>query len=135
MSFGSTPVPRKPGAGPLTPAEAALRLLPHGPTFPLQALRIVIGRAAGPIQVDLDLSAHDPGPSARISRRHAELTWVEGQLTLRDLGSRNGTRVNGEPLRAAEPGQPSPARALRPGDRIALAHLELELIRAPRGGA
>jgi len=36
-----------------------------------------------------------------VSRFHAELTRTDGRLELRDLGSRNGTRVDGQPVRAA----------------------------------
>jgi hypothetical protein len=43
---------------------------------------------------------HDVGvsiPSEYVSRRHAELSWDGDRLRIRDLGSRNGTRVNGRP--------------------------------------
>ncbi len=45
----------------------------------------VIGRAG------VELSADGPG----ISRRHAAITVEGGRMTLSDLGSRNGTFVNG----------------------------------------
>jgi hypothetical protein len=51
-----------------------------------------------------------PVPSPEASRRHAELRFHDGGWVLHDLGSTNGTRVNGEPVI----GQ----RGLRPGDRI-----------------
>ena len=45
------------------------------------------------------------GPEAKfriqqdqVSRRHCELTALEGVVHLRDLGSRNGTRLEGRPL-------------------------------------
>jgi hypothetical protein len=49
----------------------------------------VIGRTQ-----DCDL----PIPSQRVSRRHAELFWREGRPWLKDLGSQNGTYVNGKRL-------------------------------------
>jgi S1-C subfamily serine protease len=49
---------------------------------------VVLGRVTG-----ADLVIRD----ARASRRHAELTPVDGGLRLRDLGSANGTLVDGEP--------------------------------------
>ena len=53
---------------------------------------LVLGRVQG-----ADLVIRD----ARASRRHAELTPVEGALRLLDLGSANGTLVDGEPVREA----------------------------------
>lgn len=52
---------------------------------------LTIGRAS-----DAGLSV----PSPRVSRNHAEVVWREGQPLLRDLGSQNGTSVNG--LRVTE---------------------------------
>jgi pSer/pThr/pTyr-binding forkhead associated (FHA) protein len=52
----------------------------------------VVGRFA-----DCDL----PIPDASISRRHARLTVTGRNVTIEDLGSKNGTRVNG--VRLQEP--------------------------------
>lgn len=54
------------------------------------------------------------------SRRHAVLRLVEGRLEVVDLGSRNGTFVNGE--RVETP------RRLRPGDRIQIGSDTLEVL-------
>jgi ABC-type multidrug transport system ATPase subunit len=56
-----------------------------------------------------------------VSRRHAELRSTGGRLVVRDLGSRFGTRVNGEPVRE---------QALQDGDRIGFATVLYQL----RGG-
>jgi adenylate cyclase len=53
---------------------------------------LIVGRAP-----TCDLSVADP----TISRRHAELVCEEDQVTLRDLGSSNGTFVNGRKIAAA----------------------------------
>lgn len=37
-------------------------------------------------------------PSSRVSRRHAEIFWKDGKAWIRDLGSQNGTQVNGRPV-------------------------------------
>ncbi len=46
-----------------------------------------------------DAGCDFPLPSEIVSRRHAEIRWVDGKprgrFVLRDLGSRNGTRVDG----------------------------------------
>ena len=56
-----------------------------------------------------------------ISRRHAEIAVKEdGSCWIRDLGSKNGTAVNGMPLRDDK------ERLLKEGDRIAFSHLEIE---------
>ncbi len=38
-------------------------------------------------------------PSSRISRRHAEFHWKAGRVVLVDLGSQNGTLINGRRIR------------------------------------
>src|SRR5687767_2646385 len=52
-----------------------------------------------------------------LSRRHAEISWADGNWLVRDCGSVNGTVVNGAMLQA-------PA-VLRPGDRIVLGDSEV----------
>jgi pSer/pThr/pTyr-binding forkhead associated (FHA) protein len=47
-----------------------------------------------------------------VSGRHCELSFSEGIWSIRDLGSTNGTKVNGQQV---------PVKALRPGDEIAIA--------------
>jgi VWFA-related protein len=54
--------------------------------------------------------------SSRVSRYHAEITAHGRRISIADLRSKNGTRVNGQVV------QESP---LRPGDRIAIADVEL----------
>jgi len=49
-------------------------------------------------------------PSTRISRRHAEVFWKEGKPHLKDLGSQNGTLVNGKRITGEH--------ALQDGDEI-----------------
>jgi DNA-binding NtrC family response regulator len=42
-------------------------------------------------------------PDSSVSRAHARLRFVDGSLTVEDLGSRNGTAVTATPLSAGEP--------------------------------
>ncbi len=76
-------------------------------TFILDRHSIVIGREGG----NLDIPIHgDP----YISRRHAEIVWMGSAWGIRDLGSTNGTRVNGVPLEGSE------VKLLAPDDVIDL---------------
>ena len=59
-------------------------------TYELQGPTTLLGRGT-----DCDLRLVDPG----VSRHHAELRMEEGQVVLVDLGSTNGTFVNGQPVR------------------------------------
>ena len=54
-----------------------------------------------------------------LSRRHAEVTYGGGQFHARDLGSRNGSSLDGEPLRGGVVARPG-ARVLRTGGTIFL---------------
>ncbi len=58
--------------------------------------------------------------SQQASRQHAELRWDQGHWWVRDLGSRNGTLVNRQPIRNAV--------QLRDGDRIEAAGCEMTFV-------
>lgn len=53
-----------------------------------------------------------------VSRRHAEVSFAGDKLVIRDMGSSNGTWVDGEPVTA----DPQP---LRPGQQVFLGHIPL----------
>jgi hypothetical protein len=79
------------GATSTAPAGArivALRLLDHGPARPLGASSHL---SIGSDPVRNDLVVEDPFAS----RVHCVLRWHRDELVLEDLGSRNGTFVNG----------------------------------------
>ena len=77
---------------------------------------LTIGRAT-----DVELVLPDP----LASRRHARLSSRGGRLVISDLGSTNGTRINGERVREAVVG---------PGDRIEIGATRLEIVVAPPPG-
>jgi predicted component of type VI protein secretion system len=85
------------------------RLVPlsAGPAPPVNLQRpvILIGR-----HPDCDVRIDLP----QVSRRHCCIALAYDRLTIRDLGSRNGVRVNGLPIEEAQ---------LRPGDEVAIAAL------------
>jgi len=81
----------------------------EGLEVPIDRDRFVIGRG-----FDADLAVAEP----TISRLHAALERRGDALTLEDLGSTNGTRVNGRRETRAR---------LRDGDEIELGRLQLRL--------
>ena len=89
-------------------------LVVNGVAFPLREGKNVIGRDPD-AQIRLD--------SAAVSRRHAAILITGDDAVLQDLGSRNGTHVNGEKLEAARP--------LRAGDEIKIAQFAIRFLNAP----
>lgn len=85
-----------------SPVVAATLVIAGRSPMPLTST-VVIGRSP-----DCEISFDD----ANISRRHAEIKVVLGAHVISDLGSTNGTRVNGVPITLE--------RTLRDGDIIAL---------------
>lgn len=80
--------------------------------YDLERPVVVIGRGQ---DCDIILDEH------QVSRQHARLQQTPQGWTLVDLGSTNGTQVNGHPLRAHAP------YPLQPGDRVALGTAVLAL--------
>ena len=78
---------------------------------------MVIGRE------DADITIHD----SEVSRRHAEVRLAGAGLEIEDLGSTNGTFVNGERIQGE--------RALGPGDVIRVGNTELALDGPPAAAA
>src|SRR5262245_47832535 len=87
-----------------------VRLVPEGPVeaepATVRRFPFVVGRHR-----DCDYRPDDP----LVSRRHLALTLRDGRVWVEDLGSRNGTRLNGEPLEETLP--------LDDGDRLDLGGL------------
>ncbi len=78
--------------------------------FPLDAADHLVGRRSDAQDIHPEVAINDPG----ISRRHLRLLRGADGLAALDLGSMNGTRLNGAAL---EPNVPTP---LREGDQITL---------------
>jgi len=89
----------------------AVRLvaLDEGPDIPLDREMLVVGRHP---QCDARLD------SIRVSRRHCCMTPDHGEVVVKDLGSTNGIRINGQRV---EKGR------LRPGDELSIAHIRYRL--------
>src|SRR5262249_62274514 len=56
--------------------------------------------------------------SPRVSRRHCCMALVRDGVLVRDLGSTNGTRINGQRVEEG---------VLRPGDELSIAHYRYQL--------
>jgi len=81
-----------------------------GSEFPLERECVILGRDPN---VDL------PFDDSSMSRQHAAVEFVDRQFRVRDLGSTNGTLLNGNPVQVGE---------LQHGDRLELGSQELQLI-------
>ena len=82
--------------------------------------RIVIGRTMDDEVVDFDLTPYDAYHYG-VSRRHALMSLVDGFLYIEDLGSTNGTRINGFQLTSKQ------RYRLRDGDEIEFARLRMTI--------
>jgi len=88
---------------------ARLVALDEGSDIPLDRSMVVVGRH--PLcDVRLD--------SLRISRHHCCMTQDKEEVVVRDLGSTNGIRINGERVERGR---------LRPGDELSIAHIRYRL--------
>ena len=89
----------------------------QGGEFPLRPEKeIVIGRSS-----DLDMVLVED----MVSRIHAKIALAQGRITIQDLGSTNGTFVNGEKIKQTR---------LKEGDRILIGTSILKLILSDNAG-
>ncbi len=102
----------------MTERAYALRFISgkyQGGEYPLQDARdLVIGRSS-----DLDMVLIED----MVSRKHAKITLQDGAITIADLGSTNGTFVNGEKVKKAQ---------LKEGDRVLIGTSILKLVTVQR---
>ncbi len=105
-------------------AELALYLVDAKQTLQLAGrTEFTLGRVAEgqPILPDVDLSPFE-AYSQGVSRLHAALKIARNRVTILDLGSSNGTRVNGQKI------VPHVDYPLNHGDIIALGKLKIQII-------
>jgi len=86
---------------------------PQAIVLPRTKQTIVVGRAqsADQVQPDLDLSPYQ-AYKLGVSRQHAYLSRDDDTITITDVGSANGTFVNGQRL------TPHERRVLQDGDEV-----------------
>jgi len=87
-----------------------------GQEYPLEKAVSVVGRERG---VDIPL------PDTTVSRRHAAIDAATGGFRLKDLGSTNGTLLNGRKIRES---------AIRHGDRFQVGNTTLQFVVEEREG-
>jgi hypothetical protein len=88
---------------------ARLVALDEGPDITLDRAMVVVGRHPS-CDTRLD--------SLRVSRQHCCMSQDNGEVTVRDLGSTNGIRINGQRVERGR---------LRPGDELSIAHIRYRL--------
>lgn len=115
-SSENPPMPERPADGSVG-VPWQLRFLVGGDTpktisMPVKE-RIVVGRADSDAihSLDLDLSPYG-GAQNGVSRLHAVISYRDSAMYIEDMGSTNGTRINGFNL------TPNRAYRLRSGDEI-----------------
>lgn len=106
----------------IPPGQIALMLVPGQPPVILSGrTEYVLGRQAqDQTPPDVNLVPYG-GRDKGVSRRHASLRVDRQQLLLMDLGSANGTQLNGTPVKANHPAR------LENGDEIRLGKLALRI--------
>ena len=88
---------------------ARLVALDDGPDINLDRAMVVVGRHPS-CDTRLD--------SLRVSRHHCCMTQENGEVMVRDLGSTNGIRINGQRVEIGR---------IRPGDELSIAHIRYRL--------
>jgi len=121
------PAPAAPPAPAVTlpsgaePRLVVLRGQKRNVEYPLYEGHNFIGRADEK-PVDIDLEDQEPPDRVWSSRQHALITLENGQLTIEDLNSSNGTFVNRSKI---YPAQPIP---LKPNDVVQIGTVQLKVI-------
>jgi hypothetical protein len=105
-------------------AWAAIHLTNSGQILPLsERNEFTLGRIsdAQPIMPDIDLTPYQAYANG-VSRLHAVLKKEEDQVYVMDLGSSNGTYLNGVRLK------PNESQVLNHGDILSLGKLKLQIL-------
>jgi hypothetical protein len=121
---GSVAQPSAVPATPYTEAPVSLHILSSDVFLPLpHEDEVILGRAGeGQSMVpDINLEPYQAF-EAGVSRIHAAIRLVENQVLITDLGSGNGTRINGNKI---EPNIPHP---IKNGDLLNLGKLKIQII-------
>jgi len=93
--------------------------------FDQSAEAVVLGRPRHGVHVDIDLT-----PDLRVSRPHARISLADGHYWIEDLGSANGTEVDGQPIKSKGKLHLEPGQTIQISDTI----IEVEISAEPNLG-
>jgi hypothetical protein len=105
-------------------AQVSLRILDTGQTIPLDnGEEFTLGRISGsqPILPDIDLTPYKAYEGG-VSRLHATIKIDRDNVTITDLGSANGTRINSKKIAAHQP------YALKDEDILSLGKFKAQIL-------
>jgi pSer/pThr/pTyr-binding forkhead associated (FHA) protein len=105
------------------PAQVYLHIVGTAEPVRIRLTRpFILGRVDRdePTDIDVDLTPYKAVEKG-VSRRHMKLELVKDTVSLTDLGSTNGTFLNGQRL------QPFQSRIVRDGDEIRLGKLSVRI--------
>ncbi len=122
-ALGDDAIRTERGAGYAFAFEAQDELPLAGSRFAVVINGVAVALREGRNVIGRDSAAHICIDLAAVSRRHATINIEGEEAMVQDLGSRNGTFLNGEKLEAARP--------LRPGDEIRIAQTAIRFQIAP----
>jgi len=139
-AFGEVPViplenyltvPSKPGAALISKARTWHVLLissyAHHPPLALKIVGdVVLGRQTEGVEPDVDLGPFEPALYG-VSRTHAMIRPTADQLLLNDLGSTNGTSLNGDKLELSRAGNITDQSVITLGKL----HFKVYIVRRP----
>src|SRR3954468_5305547 len=74
---------------------------------------VVLGRARDGAHVDIDLS-----PDVSVSRPHARISIVDGDYWIEDLGSANGTEIEGRAIKGMGKVRVDPGQTIRISETV-----------------
>ncbi|MEW5938612.1 MAG: FHA domain-containing protein [Chloroflexota bacterium] len=123
-SSDATPLPSRSASAIAADSWGSLHLLDSGQILPLaNRNEFTIGRVSEgqPVMPDVDLSPYQ-AYAGGVSRLHASIRRDGRRIVIMDLGSANGTYVNGKRL------TPNTERLVNHGDVIALGKLKFQIL-------
>lgn len=120
-------IPRKPPSKPLSETLVSLKIMENGTVLPLEGgPEFTLGRVSGnqPILPDIDLTPYQAYEGG-VSRLHITIKIEKQGVTVTDLGSANGTRVNGKKI------APHTPQSLDNGDILTLGKFKIQVLIHP----